>query len=79
MKRIAAAVVVLGLALLGAGYAYDTAFAGLPYPDPTPELAARYARHAEIAAWLGRSGLAVLVAGLGLALFGQGLRRLRGE
>jgi hypothetical protein len=79
MKRIAGVAVVLGLVLIGAGYAYDAMFAGIPYQDPTPELAARYAYHAEIAGWIGRAGLAVLVAGLGLALVWQGVRRLRGE
>jgi len=79
MKRTAAIAVVLGFVLIGAGYAYDSMFAGIPYQDPTPELAARYAYHAGIAAWIGRAGLAVLVVGLGMALFWQGLRRLRGE
>ncbi len=79
MKRVAAFAVVLGFVLIGTGYAYDAMFAGVPFQDPTPELAARYAHHAEIAAWIGRAGLAVLVSGLGLALVWQGLRRLRGE
>lgn len=76
MKRIAAGAAILGALLILAGFAYDSMFAGVPYQDPTPELAARYARHAEIAAWLGRSGLALLIAGTGLAILRAGLRRL---
>jgi hypothetical protein len=76
MKRIAVGAALLGFLLIVAGFAYDSMFAGIPYQDPTPELVARYAHHAEIAAWIGRSGLALLIAGIGLAILRLGLRRL---
>ncbi len=57
-----------GLMLLLAGFVYDVVFAGIPYQDPTPELAAGYARHADTAACMFRSGAAVFVAGLVAAL-----------
>jgi hypothetical protein len=77
MKRIGAGAVVLGFLLLAGGFAYDVAFAGIPYQDPTPELAARYAAHQEIAGWIGRAGLAVVVVGVGVLLVGAGVRRVR--
>ena len=77
MKRLAAVTAVLGALLIGAGFAYDSVFTGAPAPDPTPELAARSAHHTELAAWIGRSGLALLVAAAGLGMFQAGLRRLR--
>jgi len=54
--------VAAGLFLLLGGFIYDVVFAGIPYQDPTPEMSARYARHAHIAAiirWCGVGGLLV--------------------
>lgn len=76
MKKAVIGLTAVGVALLAGGFVYDAMFAGIPYPDPTPELAARYARHAAIAGWLGRIGLALAVAGAGLALVRAGMRRL---
>jgi len=56
-------VVSTGVLLLVAGFIYDVIFAGIPYQDPTPELAAAYARHAGIAAMIRWVGLGVAVAG----------------
>jgi hypothetical protein len=53
-----------GLVLLVAGFVYDVIFAGIPYQDPTPEMAARYAHHASIASMLYRFGGLVLFIGL---------------
>lgn len=56
-------VVSTGLLLLVAGFVYDVMFAGIPYQDPTSELAAAYARHAAIAAAIRSIGLGVVAVG----------------
>lgn len=66
-----------GLMLILAGFVYDVFFAGIPYQDPTPELAAAYARHADNAACMFRSGAAIFVAGLACAAVNTILLRLR--
>ena len=53
-----------GLALVVAGFVYDVAFAGIPYQDPTPTMAADYARHARVAALIRWLGLGLLLSGL---------------
>jgi hypothetical protein len=48
--------VVAGFFLLLGGFIYDAIYAGIPYQDPTPEMSARYSRHANIAStirWCG--------------------------
>ena len=67
--------ILLGVILMLGGFAWDVAFAGIPYPDPTPELQARYDWHAHLASatrWLG-----LCLAAIGLAW--TGLNRLRQE
>lgn len=63
--------IAAGLFLLFAGFVYDMEFAGIPYQDPTPEMSARYARHASIAS-------TIRCIGAGLFLLGSlaGLVRL---
>lgn len=69
LKRIEPdAIVALGIVVYCAGLAYDTAFAGIPYPDPTPELEASYQRHAGIARPVELMG--IIIALLGLVLLG---------
>jgi uncharacterized membrane protein len=53
-----------GLVLLMAGFVYDVIFAGIPYQDPTPEMAARYAHHASTANMLYWFGGLLLLIGL---------------
>jgi hypothetical protein len=68
--------VALGTALVVGGFGYDLMFAGIPYQDPPPELAAQYGRHQRIAATLGDIGLGIGGAGLlGIAI--RTIRRLR--
>ena len=59
---------LLGLAagalLLLFGFVYDVLFAGIPYQDPTPELAASYAWHAKVAIAIRRSGLGLGMLGV---------------
>lgn len=60
-----------GLLLLVAGFVYDVLFAGIPYQDPTPEMSARYARHASIAStirWCG-AGFVLLSSLAGIVRF----------
>jgi hypothetical protein len=66
----------VGAALVAGGFGYDLMFAGIPYQDPPPELAAQYERHQRIAATLGDIGLGIGGAGLlGIAI--RVIRRLR--
>lgn len=67
-----------GALLLFAGFVYDVIFAGIPYQDPTPELAAAYARHAGIAATIRSIGLGVVAAGA-TGSVGRRLTRRREE
>lgn len=65
------AVVALGVTLAAVGFAYDLAFAGLPYQDPTPALQARWRFHARVATAIELSGVGVLALGLAwLAIVG---------
>ncbi len=59
---------VAGLTAVVAGLAYDILLAGIPYQDPTPELAARYAFHSRVAAGIEAAGLAVALGGLVLGI-----------
>ena len=61
----------IGMIVLIGGFAYDLAFAGIPYQDPTPQMQARYdsnLRVAEIIEQIGgvtfASGIPILIVGL---------------
>lgn len=64
MKQISPVRIVFGLGLMAAGFSYDLAFAGLPYQDPTPEMAARWALDKSIGEGLFILGAGFLMAGL---------------
>ena len=64
---------VAGPVLLAAGFVYDVLFAGIPYQDPTPEMAARYDRHSAIATVIYWCGALFLLAGIAAVM----LRRKR--
>jgi len=64
----------VGLLLVVVGFVYDVAFAGIPYPDPTPAMAADYALHARVASLIRATGLLVALSGA-LASFAR--RRTR--
>jgi hypothetical protein len=68
---------VCGMTFFLAGFLYDVLFAGIPYPDPTAEMAARYALHARIAAGVRCGGVCLLLAGAGLAVVGICRRMIR--
>lgn len=63
MKKLSLVLLICGLCLVVGGFIYDARFAGIPYQDPTPELQARYDRHAGIAKRAMLAGLVGLVAG----------------
>ena len=66
-----------GPVLLVAGFVYDVLFAGIPYQDPTPELAASYARHSAIATVIYWCGVLTLLAGLIVTVIRFLVRRKR--
>ena len=61
---VSGSLVTLGLATLVTGFAYDITFAGIPYPDPSPELQARFRRHSEVASGIETAGAVLLLAGI---------------
>ncbi len=56
--------VAVGMGLFVGGFAYDVFFAGIPYQDPTPAMAADYARHARVASLIRWAGLGLLLSGV---------------
>jgi hypothetical protein len=60
-------VAVLGLGILAAGLTYDVLFAGIPYPDPTPETQAAWSFHSRVAGWIETTGVLVFLFGLLIA------------
>lgn len=63
-KWLPGALLLLGGVALLAGFVYDVLFAGIPYQDPTAELAARYAFHSGVAATIRATGGVLLGAGM---------------
>ncbi len=57
------AFLLAGISLMVAGFLYDVVFAGIPFQDPTLELAARYRFHSFIAFALRWTGLALFLLG----------------
>ncbi len=66
-------VIILGLTIIFIGFVYDVLFAGIPYQDPTPVLAARYEFHSKIASMIRWSGVSSSMIGGMAAIF----RRLK--
>lgn len=54
----------VGVLVWFSGLIYDVAFAGIPYQDPTPELAEDFAFHSQIATAICWSGFGVFIFGL---------------
>jgi len=55
---------LVGLLILIAGFLYFVTFAGLPYPDPSPELQAQWQYHENISWIILKIGGFVLFVGL---------------
>lgn len=66
-----------GVALIIVSFAYNVVFAGIPYQDPPPDLAARYAFHAAVANALFWAGSAVFLVGVVVGILSFVLRRRR--
>ena len=58
------AIPLLGLLILISGFLYFVTLAGLPYPDPTPELQAQWKYHENISWIILKIGGFVLFMGL---------------
>ena len=69
--------IAAGVLLLLGGFVYDVLFAGIPYQDPTPALAADYARQARIASAIRWLGVGVFVFGALSGILRWMARRLR--
>ena len=66
----------LGVALGVAGLAWHMAFAGLPYPDPSPEVYARWRLNSRIADALLIAGLGLGAGAIALAIIARARARL---
>jgi len=72
------ALILIGIVIVLAGFGYDVLFAGIPYQDPTPGLAANYNLHSQIASAIRCIGMSVCTAGSGVLII-LGLVRKQGE
>jgi len=61
--------VTSGITIILIGFVYDVLFAGIPYQDPTPALAARYEFHSQVASIIRWSGLIISMIGGIAAIF----------
>ncbi len=66
-----------GITLIFVSFVYNLLFAGIPYQDPTPELAARYAFHAAVANTLFQAGGVAFLAGVIAGVLSFARRRRR--
>jgi hypothetical protein len=66
-KRFPFVVLAVGLLVVASGFAYDVAFAGIPFQDPPPELQRRYDRDARVAARIESFGGYITLTG-GIAI-----------
>ncbi len=74
MKRFLPFILIaLGIIIVFAGFMYDVLFAGIPYQDPTPTLAASYNFHSQIASIIRWSGIGSCIIG-GMAMITRRLR-----
>ena len=55
--------VATGIAIFDGGFVYDVAFAGIPFPDPTPAMETEYAFHSRVASLIRWTGGLVALAG----------------
>jgi len=60
--------VVTGLAVFVGGFVYDVVYAGIPFQDPTPAMAADFVRHARVASLIRWAGLGLVLAGAATSL-----------
>ena len=60
--RAAIVLMVLGVVLFVGGWVYDVVFAGIPYPDPTPEQQANWDFHKTVASYIRFGAIGAAVA-----------------
>ena len=58
-KMLPFILIALGIIVFFAGFVYDVLYAGIPYQDPTPALAASYNFHSHIASIIRWSGMGI--------------------
>ncbi len=63
-RLIPAGLIAAGLLLIVFGFVYDMTFAGLPYPDPTPEMQANWRFQKSVSESLMLAGMVMLLAGV---------------
>ena len=68
--------IALGVCLFVGGFVYDVMFAGIPYQDPTPEMAASFNLHSRIASWVRWGGIGIVSVGC-LVMIARRLNRGR--
>ncbi|MDM7992748.1 MAG: hypothetical protein QUS11_05490 [Candidatus Fermentibacter sp.] len=78
LAKAALALLAAGLIAVIAGFVYDVLFAGIPYQDPPPGIAAEYARHSSTASGIRWAGAALLSAGV-LTLISARIARPHGS
>lgn len=61
--------VAFGFGIMMAGFVYDILYAGIPYQDPTPQLAAEYAVSQTVANTLFLAGASIASLGSLLAIW----------
>lgn len=65
--------IVSGVTLVVLGFVYDLSLAGLPYPDPTPEMQAKWVFHKGVAEKVMTTGTIILTGvAFGKPFSGQG-------
>lgn len=78
-RKLPLLIVGFGVFLIVGGFFYDVMFAGIPYQDPTPKMAARYAQHSHIASTVCLVGggifLVGAIAGVAQFITGRSLQR----
>ena len=64
VRTAAAAAAAAGVIVILAGFLYDVLFAGIPFQDPPPDIAAEYARRGAAASCIRLAGAGILSAGI---------------
>jgi hypothetical protein len=79
MARAGALLALGGMAVFGAGFLWDLAFAGIPYQDPPPDLLARWTFHKTVADRIMTTGAVMTGAGVLVRLLARVLRHRKGQ
>ena len=78
MKRLLPFLLIIsGMIVFFAGFVYDVLYAGIPYQDPTPALAASYKFNSQIASIIRWSGLGICLIGGAITTIQRLMRKSR--